>query len=360
MEDVFTSGSCPTGFPSSRGLAQFVWIDALGCCNRTESLLRPRRRALHECGLLQPAGTGSTSVLKGVKQAVTLDTSRMNLKPPVDFRVYKRAQVSTQFANYSKHTLTVLKMMESASLPPCVIMSLRDPAARLASGFRFDEREGSAKLSYPSLHSSKQRSVSDLVNNFRNTTSKVHGFMKNLYYASAGEPKWHGSKKTGSMANPFLVSQAHYLSGWRCDRPELHVVCTDQFENSWLRLLRSFNINASDKLAARHDEYRSRQQHKPTRMRVKENDTLVAEEQLRAWNHQLNARPSHLEMNGDKTRLRNPFRAQNPPEGLSDEQAEFIRRCLFPWDTILHAWACTKLDRNEFTRLRVVNHADLS
>ena len=137
------------------------------------------------------------------------------------------------------------------------------------------------------------------------------------------------------------MSKSHYLSGWRCGRPELHVVCTEQFVNTWSRLLRSFNITQTERSAARHDEYRSKSSSRTESTLIfKGKDALDLEQQVREWLRQLDARRAGAESDGSETF--DIFSSQPTPEGMSDDQAKFVRRCLYPWDTIVHAWACTR------------------
>ena len=116
-------------------------------------------------------------------------------------------------------------------VPKCFIMSLRDPAARLKSGFAFVERRGwGAGLNKQvALPSRAARTYRGFVAAMRDPKNADHRFAMGLYWSSVSKPAQTEPLVYDSVlgGHNFLVSQLDYLHGWKehCRSGELHFMC---------------------------------------------------------------------------------------------------------------------------------------
>ena len=97
----------------------------------------------------------------------------------------------------------------------------------------------------------------------------------------------------------FLVSQSHYVQGINCSKAELHFVCTERFDDDWRAFLAEFGVAPRQSLP-------------------------------RLNRHNGTHRIGSLAY-GAQMRSR-----------LSQEDKDYVRNVLYPWDTALYSWACER------------------
>lgn len=265
-------------------------------------------RSISSCVHLSNPATGSASLdASFTREPVLVRDSRHRLQYP-DWDSHRN-----RYLVNSSHALNVAGMQSwlqrrrpkhwrSSLGAACIVITVRDPAARLQSAFR-DSYMMSERLAM-SLHTTRRNrtkaTASLLVERLR---QGLRGGMPTnaparLYAASVSRPDWHG--RLGNYPGPtngslFLVSQLWYLQGINCSRSELHIVCTERFDEDWRRFLGAFG-------AAPTGEY-----HKHKRQGAKPRTRAARAE-------------------------RNSF--------LNESDKAFVRNILYPWDTALHRWAC--------------------
>ena len=233
-----------------------------------------RRRAnltLDSCQNLAPAGTGTKSLKRALENAT---------------------------ARHWKHYHWMRLVPKKPS--PCILMTLRDPAERLESAFRYELNSSNKHASPTSPFTLRgiATSAAAFVDAMRNETHPKHKRALGLYRRSAYLPSlFTGDWTPASMdLDNFLVSTVNYLRGLDCDQSELHFICTNAFDSQWRAVLLSFGHNAST--TAPH----------------------------------LNARSAMVTSSvATASRLTSPA------------DVEYVRRTLYPWDTILFEAACGSL-----------------
>ena len=116
--------------------------------------------------------------------------------------------------------------------PKCFIMSLRDPAARLRSGFAFVSRHGwgGGLLGLVALPSAEAKTYDGFVAAMRDPENRDHRFAQAIYWSSVSKPAQREPRHWDSVlgGHNFLVSQFDYLRGWErhcTERGEIHFMC---------------------------------------------------------------------------------------------------------------------------------------
>lgn len=192
-----------------------------------------RRRinlTLASCQNLAPAGTGTKSLIRALEEV----TSRR-----------------------WKHYHWMRLVPEHPA--PCVIMTVRDPAQRLESAFRYELNSSNKHASRHSLFTLRgvASSVREFVEAVRNESHPRHGKALALYRRSVFLPGlFNGNWEPSFLQHEnFLVSTVNYLRGLDCRRTELHLICTNRFDAHWRALLHSFGHHSP--ASSPHLNYRS-------------------------------------------------------------------------------------------------------
>ena len=145
----------------------------------------------------------------------------------------------------------------------CFIATIRDPAERLESGFRFDANNSVSPANSLSLAFG---SLSAFLHALRNDSSPLHARARLIYERSVVNPS-EGFQRTIStsptcwaagqalrtarphasascIGSNFLVPQVDYLRGADCARLELHLLCTPRLSEEWSALRQAFDTDA--------------------------------------------------------------------------------------------------------------------
>jgi len=279
-----TSAKCPPGLPSAEAKALFDLRASSRLAHRLRS--KPPQTTLglgglQACGLLLPAGTGTTS----------LATSLGNLTNSTEESWYLNGISQKHMATFRQ--LRLIKR-------PCAVMTVRDPYERLRSGFRHDTAHLHRKHHAMLISNYQQRkTLSELLDAFRNTSAPGHATVLSMYKNSNLHPACNSdrdqcSKKRtpATPANPFLYSQMAYLLDSTTDdtsefAPSIHFLCTFT-ASSWRGLLSDFGVESSVPAA-----------------------------------HVLTGRS-----------------ATSGALPYDDADARFVRDCLYPWDVDLYKRVC--------------------
>ena len=114
-----------------------------------------------------------------------------------------------------------------------------------------------------------------------------------MHNAAAQDAPWRLS------AMPFMASQLAYLDGLdaNCSTPTVHLLCTERLTYDWADLMHSLSSEIGSDTArvdtsARHGNFRSKRHCAACK--------------------------------------------------LSEEDAKYVREVAYPWDAMLHAWACNR------------------
>ena len=296
------SDVCPAGLPFTTRQLRLPDVDEVVSKLRHQQELldtrdSPLAHRLSDCANLAPAGTGTMTLYE---QAL-------------------RAAPAGRHWQHSHERRIRSPGLENVS---CFIITLRDPAARLESGFRYDtahwfshELDRVFRQGEPVMPA-----TADFVAAFRNgSTGDAWAGVMRMFLGSASHPLatvsppvkgWEaGAPRSGSN---FLVSQLDYFRDYHGPRAPtetraqvMHVLCTERFDEGWSALLsRRFGI-------------------KDTKAYLHANDRA--------------ADPKGAAARGG---VRNGHYQAPPVTGLSDEDASFVRKCMFPWDALLHARLC--------------------
>lgn len=315
---------------------------------------------LNVCMNLAPAGTGSSTLAQQLWRAnATL-----------------------------AHHVHTRRLPVGAAAPSCALMTARDPSERLESAFRFElnpctrSRDRSLTRHFGS--------ASELVHALSEAQHPKHAQASTLYQRSVFQPqvdpRHYGDILTGSN---FLTAQVDYLRGLDCARTELHILCTSTLTADWAHLVRRRFVSHRELLGARaggvagstrqdkvkapyvgriiassqHSSSSSRAWKlmggrwvyarlptvEPLNQRRGGDDPSqgVARRNLNSTIRYAagNRRYSHGD-SGDDTdcRLGEPARRLAT---LSEAEREYVRRVLYPWDTLLHQTACGARARRE-------------
>ena len=181
------------------------------------------------CALLLPAGTGTqslhdlmTTVLGSARHAQYVH------------HLHHVRMTAWWGGNRAMHLPRIGHNVSAAPAPKCFLMSLRDPAARLRSGFAYVSRHGwgpelSQQVAQPSAAAKTYRGF---VAAMRDPGNPDHRFAQALYWSSISKPAQREPRHWDSVLGGlnFLVSQLDYLRGWEehCQprsRGEIHFMC---------------------------------------------------------------------------------------------------------------------------------------
>ena len=157
--------TCPTGFPPSLEQLHLRWYDER---ELTAYARRPasKHKRLSGCVNLAPAGTATLSLYEQLKIAA----------PENRFWHHSHAG---RISDRSHHNFT------------CYILTLRDPADRLASGYRWDVApDGPHELQnvFRLPNVSALPTVTDFVAAFRNRSSAAYASVMRNYWSSVAWP----------------------------------------------------------------------------------------------------------------------------------------------------------------------------
>ena len=226
----------------------------------------------------------------------------------------------------------------------CFIATIRDPAERLESGYRFELVNDAFNPTQP-LNSlaGPFPTLGAFVDALQNTSSSRHQRALLMLQRSSLEPSrkfqhsmatlpncWRFTSASASrliqsktsfscIGSNFLVPQVDYLIGADCSRTELHFLCTRTLERDWAAMSASFSDVAAAANVSHHFHARS--------------------------SEVSSISPSALERSR-----------------LNDEQKAFVRNCLYPDDTRLYRHVCetsARAGRGAATA-RTAGHAGLS
>eukprot|EP00308_Calcidiscus_leptoporus_P013352 CAMPEP_0119357530 /NCGR_PEP_ID=MMETSP1334-20130426/5903_1 /TAXON_ID=127549 /ORGANISM="Calcidiscus leptoporus, Strain RCC1130" /LENGTH=211 /DNA_ID=CAMNT_0007371799 /DNA_START=361 /DNA_END=996 /DNA_ORIENTATION=+ len=179
-------------------------------------------------------------------------------------------------------------------------MSVREPVARFESGWRRAVLERHNLEMEGVFHSLPRAitSASEWVRALRDPKHAAHASAMRNYYSSVAWPpsaKDVGQAGLGQLGrfggNNFLVSQRDLLRNANCTADELHFICAETMEDDWRRLMATFG--------------------QPDANLEHANDRL--------------SKASAVAINAST---------------LGDEEAAFMRECLYPWDVALHSKVC--------------------
>ena len=185
----------------------------------------------------------------------------------------------------------------------CFILTVRDPAARLESAFRHELSNKRPVLGMSSLYgqayrelsgrhedvlSREPRSITHFIDALRDTTNPYHANVMRYYLSSVSWPAHFNSG-----VNAFLISQLDYLRDLNPQKHSLIFICTEHFQTDWQRLADRVGFPSTSSNVTH----------------VSARASLVS----RKFANMSKLRP---------------------------EDADFVRRCLYPWDTWLHAHIC--------------------
>ena len=254
---------------------------------------------LADCSNLAVAGTGSRSLTEAMK-AIGLSQAQ------------------------HKHGARIA----SSARRKCYLLTLRDPAKRLESGFRYDlthpETPRSNSLVQPSI-----KSLTDFVAALRNSSYPGHHLAKAMYEQSVIDPSKGFQRMATLPLSPFggcptdnrlhkkcigshfLVPQLDYLLDADAENMEVHFLCAERLGDDWRSVRRSFGQQAEDASM-------------PLYNRREEMGQLY-----------INA-PSIIVPNNSAAYASLVKRRST----LSESDRAFVRECLFPFDTQLHQLAC--------------------
>lgn len=215
--------SCPTGFPPSLEQLHLRWYDQIELTAYTRRMPSKHRRNLSDCVNLAPAGAATQSLYEQLLLAAPENRFWHHSHA---FRIGGRGH-----RNIS-----------------CYILTLRDPADRLVSGYRWDvAANGPHELQnlFRLPNASALPTVSDFVAAFRNRSSAAYASVMRNYWSSVA---WPTADRFGlnlgfTGGNNFLVSQLDYLRGYMPSWMELHVVCTERFSEDVSALLSRFGVD---------------------------------------------------------------------------------------------------------------------
>ena len=133
---------------------------------------------------------------------------------------------------------------DEKSLPPCLIMTVRDPVARLQSGWRlrlqrsrltggfYLHNDPATELKNTTAAPSIPK-LSDFVDAFRNSSHPFHDAVQRAYFNSVWLPNPRFYNLLVNDGDPFLISQRDYLRGIDCAREALYLLCTERLETEY-------------------------------------------------------------------------------------------------------------------------------
>jgi hypothetical protein len=189
---------------------------------------------LHLCSNLAPAGAGSQSITDAL---AALQTAVLGRGSP--------SKHHNHFIRYPD-----LVRLNKGQPPPCVVVPIRDPVDRLASGMRFDVetcRCGKCARHTPLHQLTDGQPLSGLPARIFNSSSRGHAMAMTALRVSKNNPRRLYGRFSVPVhpGNNFLINQLDYLRGLDCNATRLYYVCTERLSADWGALLRSSSYNAS-------------------------------------------------------------------------------------------------------------------
>ena len=207
-----------------------VTADGLRSCRA-----RVNSTTLLGCALLLPAGTGTRSLHE--LMATVLGSARSTVY------AHHRHSVRMTASWWKQYRQRQFPQIRGPAVPApkCYIMSLRDPAARLRSGFAFMSRHGwcpglSQTTAWVKKPSAAAMTYRGFVSAMRDPENRDHRWAQAIYGSSVSIQAGTGAPVSSALPRCawgiliFLVSQLDYLRGWEghClsrSRGELHFMC---------------------------------------------------------------------------------------------------------------------------------------
>ena len=207
------------------------WRAFQQCMPPAATLLQP---PLHLCSNLAPAGAGSQSITDAL---AALQTA-----------VLGRGSPSTHHNHFIRYPDLV--RLNKGQPPPCVVVPIRDPVDRLASGIRFDVktcRAGKCPMHTPLHQLTDGQPLSALPARIFNSSSRGHAVAMTALRVSKNNPRRLNGRFSvpAHPGNLFLINQLDYLRGLDCSATQLYYVCTERLSADWSALLRASSYNAS-------------------------------------------------------------------------------------------------------------------
>lgn len=183
---------------------------------------------LHLCSNLAPAGAGSQSVTDGLTM--------------LQSAVLGRTLTSTHHNHFVRYP--DLLRINGGKPPPCVVVPIRDPVSRLASGMRFDVEQCSKHTPLHEL--SNGQPLTALTARIFNSSEPGHALAMMALRVSKNNPsRLHGRFSVPAYpGNNFLTNQLDYLRGFDCNTTRLHYICTERLSEGWGVLMRASGYNA--------------------------------------------------------------------------------------------------------------------
>ena len=183
---------------------------------------RPAPPSLAACANLAPAGTASTTIFEMLLAA------------------------GSRLAHH-RHSIRArhLQRQNNGVAPPCLVMSLRDPAQRLRSGFAWEFQAHSLRecrrmtvdFVCPMLRLAVN--ASDFVRAFVSPEHPAHSSVVDMHRRSITRPrqvKWGDVDAVVGGSN-FLIAQSDYLRSISCASSSVHYVCAENLVADWRKLL---------------------------------------------------------------------------------------------------------------------------
>ena len=287
-----------------------AWLDASCQQARTEHLRVGVD--LRACGNLAPAGTGSSSLTRYMREASPM-TNRIH-----HFHYWRVSQPKC-FDNPHKHVCGAgCCIGHNFSMPvpeapvthqkPCYVMTLRDPATRFESVVRYAVQGGRKHLMY-----GRWGSASGFMRSIRNSSSKDHAEAVGIISNSAVSPRYSPKHNMIYGGVNGLTGQTDYLRMPDCLQQTLLFVCQERFSDDWKRL----NAESISKTADASE--------------ISLGDNRSDANNMSVLNAGL--RSEHMTARGAER------------TGLSEADRTFLRRCLYPVDDILHERFCRRLSK---------------
>ncbi len=268
-----STNRCPPGLPLSPSM---LWRGSTPLDPKRCARAAPLPSSLASCSNLVPAGTGTASTLAGLRMLVP----KLN---------------KSGHPWHHDHTLRIGNFPASA----CFVISLRDPADRMRSGFFYDSAGPGemTSLFYPTGPNGTRyfiKSISHYLAALADLNHPEHASAFRNYLSSVAFPEYRNRAVRGVVGgNHFLVSQLDYLRDLRCGTNSVSFVCTERLDEDLRRLAVRFGLEGF----------------------LPVNDMHL--------NRRINSTHTHTRSNE-----------------LSHTERSFINRCLYPWDATLHDNVC--------------------
>ena len=274
-------------------------------------------RTLRECWNLAVAGVGSstlTSLMTQAKGALASNTTRVG---------WRDAAWARYPGVHHKHMVRVQHLHGVGAR--CVVMTLRDPAARLATAFeweRLHRHEHRASFLYQSSRQGKVAGQFAL--SMQQPNHSLHQYYLSVWNTSRSNPPWGGlhGRETMYGFNSFTVPQIDWLAGLTASSyadVDVHFICLEHYTSDWQRFLSHFEQELHDAGSAESMLHSSVVHKNPSLQQYPDASAVGA---------------------ANVTATRKPR-----PDGYRNEgERNYVRECLFPEDTRLWQFACKRGD----------------